>query len=119
MCPITIAATAPSAADARMSSYTRSPVRQVTVDRPDVQGRIAILKVHSRGKTLAPDVDFEKVARRTPGALLSLLRPSEAQNTLPKLVLLVHAAVCTAPVVQSLLLADTRFAHWDARMCFR
>ena len=42
---------------------------QVTVDRPDVQGRIAILKVHSRGKTLAPDVDFEKVARRTPGAL--------------------------------------------------
>ena len=46
---------------------------QVTVDRPDVQGRIAILKVHSRGKTLAPDVDFEKVARRTPGA--QLLRP--------------------------------------------
>ena len=44
------------------------PVLQVTVDRPDVQGRIAILKVHSRGKTLAPDVDFEKVARRTPGA---------------------------------------------------
>lgn len=40
---------------------------QVTVDRPDVQGRIAILKVHSRGKTLGSDVDFEKVARRTPG----------------------------------------------------
>jgi len=41
--------------------------RQVTVDRPDVQGRIAILKVHSRGKTLSKDVDFEKIARRTPG----------------------------------------------------
>ena len=41
--------------------------RQVTVDRPDVQGRIAILKVHSEGKTLGKDVDFEKVARRTPG----------------------------------------------------
>lgn len=41
--------------------------RQVTVDRPDVQGRIAILKVHSQGKTLGKDVDFEKVARRTPG----------------------------------------------------
>ena len=41
--------------------------RQVTVDRPDVQGRIAILKVHARGKQLGKDVDFEKIARRTPG----------------------------------------------------
>merc|ERR1711966_225437 len=41
--------------------------RQVTVDRPDVQGRVQILKVHSRGKVLAKDVDFDKVARRTPG----------------------------------------------------
>eukprot|EP00232_Nephroselmis_pyriformis_P001105 CAMPEP_0182912570 /NCGR_PEP_ID=MMETSP0034_2-20130328/37580_1 /TAXON_ID=156128 /ORGANISM="Nephroselmis pyriformis, Strain CCMP717" /LENGTH=742 /DNA_ID=CAMNT_0025049245 /DNA_START=4 /DNA_END=2232 /DNA_ORIENTATION=+ len=41
--------------------------RQVTVDRPDVQGRVRILKVHSRGKTLSKDVDFEKIARRTPG----------------------------------------------------
>jgi ATP-dependent Zn protease len=32
-----------------------------------LQGRIAILKVHSRGKTLSKDVDFEKIARRTPG----------------------------------------------------
>jgi len=41
--------------------------RQVTVDRPDVQGRIAILKVHSKGKTLGKDVDLDKIARRTPG----------------------------------------------------
>ena len=41
--------------------------RQVTVDRPDVAGRIRILKVHARGKTLAKDVDFDKIARRTPG----------------------------------------------------
>lgn len=41
--------------------------RQVTVDRPDVQGRIRILKVHSRGKTLSKDVDFDKISRRTPG----------------------------------------------------
>eukprot|EP01024_Parvocaulis_polyphysoides_P071819 TRINITY_DN898_c0_g1_i2.p1 TRINITY_DN898_c0_g1~~TRINITY_DN898_c0_g1_i2.p1 ORF type:complete len:711 (+),score=182.43 TRINITY_DN898_c0_g1_i2:156-2288(+) len=41
--------------------------RQITVDRPDVQGRIAILKVHSKGKTIGKDVDFEKIARRTPG----------------------------------------------------
>ncbi|KAJ6938238.1 ATP-dependent zinc metalloprotease FTSH [Populus alba x Populus x berolinensis] len=41
--------------------------RQVTVDRPDVAGRVKILQVHSRGKALAKDVDFEKIARRTPG----------------------------------------------------
>ncbi|MFS8885718.1 ATP-dependent zinc metalloprotease FtsH [Synechococcus sp. H70.2] len=41
--------------------------RQVTVDRPDFQGRLEILKVHARGKTLAADVDLEKLARRTPG----------------------------------------------------
>mmetsp|Transcript_29880 Transcript_29880/g.76651 ORF Transcript_29880/g.76651 Transcript_29880/m.76651 type:complete len:716 (+) Transcript_29880:100-2247(+) len=41
--------------------------RQVTVDRPDVQGRIRILKVHARGKAIGKDIDFEKIARRTPG----------------------------------------------------
>lgn len=41
--------------------------RQVTVDRPDVQGRVEILKVHARGKSLGKDVDLDKVARRTPG----------------------------------------------------
>ncbi|GMH42783.1 hypothetical protein BSKO_10702 [Bryopsis sp. KO-2023] len=41
--------------------------RQVTVDRPDVAGRVAICKVHSEGKTIGKDVDFEKIARRTPG----------------------------------------------------
>eukprot|EP00884_Botryococcus_braunii_P001452 jgi/Botrbrau1/11307/Bobra.0038s0068.1 len=41
--------------------------RQITVDRPDVAGRIAILKVHTRNKRLASDVDLDKMARRTPG----------------------------------------------------
>ena len=41
--------------------------RQVTVDLPDVAGRVRILKVHARGKTIGKDVDFDKVARRTPG----------------------------------------------------
>ncbi|MFB2975319.1 ATP-dependent zinc metalloprotease FtsH3 [Microseira sp. BLCC-F43] len=41
--------------------------RQVVVDRPDYGGRLEILKVHARGKTLAKDVDLEKIARRTPG----------------------------------------------------
>jgi cell division protease FtsH len=41
--------------------------RQVVVDRPDYKGRLEILNVHARGKTLAKDVDLEKIARRTPG----------------------------------------------------
>jgi cell division protease FtsH len=41
--------------------------RQVVVDRPDYAGRREILNVHSRGKTLSPDVDLDKIARRTPG----------------------------------------------------
>ena len=41
--------------------------RQVVVDRPDYAGRLQILGVHARGKTLAKDVDLDKIARRTPG----------------------------------------------------
>jgi cell division protease FtsH len=41
--------------------------RQVVVDRPDYAGRLEILNVHARGKTLSKDVDLEKIARRTPG----------------------------------------------------
>ncbi len=41
--------------------------RQVVVERPDYSGRLQILKVHARSKTLSKDVDLDKVARRTPG----------------------------------------------------
>ena len=41
--------------------------RQITVDRPDVAGREAILKIHSRNKPLSSDVELDKVARLTPG----------------------------------------------------
>jgi cell division protease FtsH len=41
--------------------------RQVMVDVPDIKGRLSILQVHSRNKTLAPDVSLETIARRTPG----------------------------------------------------
>lgn len=41
--------------------------RQVVVDRPDFGGRLEILNVHARGKSLSKDVDLEKIARRTPG----------------------------------------------------
>ncbi|MFI0978438.1 ATP-dependent zinc metalloprotease FtsH [Streptomyces sp. NPDC021093] len=41
--------------------------RQIAVDRPDMQGRLEILKVHQKGKPVAADVDLGAVARRTPG----------------------------------------------------
>ncbi|MET9810908.1 ATP-dependent zinc metalloprotease FtsH [Streptomyces halstedii] len=41
--------------------------RQIAVDRPDMLGRLEILKVHQKGKPVAPDVDLNAVARRTPG----------------------------------------------------
>ena len=41
--------------------------RHVMIDKPDVTGREAILKVHIKGVTLGPDVDLQKIAARTPG----------------------------------------------------
>ncbi|MCU9615270.1 ATP-dependent zinc metalloprotease FtsH [Caldibacillus lycopersici] len=41
--------------------------RQITVDRPDVNGREAVLKVHARNKPLDESVDLKTIAMRTPG----------------------------------------------------
>jgi cell division protease FtsH len=41
--------------------------RQIVVDRPDLVGREAILKVHGRGKPMDASVDLSVIARRTPG----------------------------------------------------
>lgn len=41
--------------------------RRVTLDRPDVKGREAILKVHVKGKPLDPEVELSTLARGTPG----------------------------------------------------
>jgi len=41
--------------------------RQIDVNLPDLKGRVDILKVHSRNKTLASDVNLEAVAKKTPG----------------------------------------------------
>ncbi|WP_320676792.1 ATP-dependent zinc metalloprotease FtsH [Prochlorococcus sp. MIT 1300] len=41
--------------------------RQVTVDAPDIKGRLSILKVHSRNKKLEESLSLESIARRTPG----------------------------------------------------
>jgi len=41
--------------------------RHIVIDRPDLEGRKAILEVHTRDKPLADDVDLSVLARRTPG----------------------------------------------------
>ena len=41
--------------------------RRITVNRPDVRGREAILRVHTKRVPLSPDVDMETIARGTPG----------------------------------------------------
>ena len=41
--------------------------RQIVVDRPDLRGRVGILKVHTKNKPLADDVDLEVIAKGTPG----------------------------------------------------
>jgi cell division protease FtsH len=41
--------------------------RHVVVDRPDLEGRKGILNVHARGKPLAPEVNLDTIAKRTPG----------------------------------------------------
>jgi cell division protease FtsH len=41
--------------------------RQIVVDRPDLEGRKGILKVHAKGKPMGPDADLDVIARRTPG----------------------------------------------------
>jgi cell division protease FtsH len=41
--------------------------RQIVVSQPDLAGRKGILRVHARGKPIAPDADLDIIARRTPG----------------------------------------------------
>ena len=41
--------------------------RQIVVDRPDLNGRIGILKVHTRGKPLSKEINIDVLAQRTPG----------------------------------------------------
>jgi len=41
--------------------------RQIVVDKPDVKGRLEILKVHTKGKPVSNEVSLEVLARRTPG----------------------------------------------------
>lgn len=57
--------------------------RQIYVGVPDIRGREAILKVHSKNKPLSEDVDLKVVARRTPG-----FTPADLENLLNEAALL-------------------------------
>ena len=57
--------------------------RQVVVGAPDIKGREAILKVHSKGKPLSKDVDLKVLARRTPG-----FTPAAIENLMNEAALL-------------------------------
>lgn len=41
--------------------------RQITISKPDIKGRIAILEVHAKNKKIDPKISFDAIARRTPG----------------------------------------------------
>ncbi|NBD35901.1 MAG: ATP-dependent zinc metalloprotease FtsH, partial [Chloroflexi bacterium] len=41
--------------------------RRVVLDKPDIRGREAIFRIHTRGKPVASDVDLERLAQTTPG----------------------------------------------------
>ncbi|HHY35303.1 MAG TPA: ATP-dependent metallopeptidase FtsH/Yme1/Tma family protein [Firmicutes bacterium] len=57
--------------------------RHVVLDRPDLQARVEILKIHSRGKPLAKEVDLEVLAKRTPG-----FTPADLENVMNEAALL-------------------------------
>jgi cell division protease FtsH len=57
--------------------------RQVILDKPDLKARTEILKVHSRGKPLAKEVDMEVLAKATPG-----FTPADLENVINEAALL-------------------------------
>ncbi len=72
--------------------------RQILVNYPDVKGREEILKVHSRGKPLAEDVDLSILARRTP-----YFTGADLENIMNEAALLTarrNGSVITMPVLE-------------------
>ena len=57
--------------------------RQITIGTPDIQGREAVFKVHSKNKPLGEDVDLKVLARRTPG-----FTPADIENMMNEAALL-------------------------------
>ncbi len=72
--------------------------RQVTVNYPDIDGRVAILKVHSKGKPLAKDVDLRNIAKRVPFAT-----GAELENVMNEAAILA-ARVRSKEITQQLLI---------------
>jgi cell division protease FtsH len=69
--------------------------RQIAVERPDLKGREEILKVHIKGKPIAPGIDLANIARRTPG-----FTGADLANVLNE------AALLTARSSQTLITAE-------------
>lgn len=73
--------------------------RRVVLDYPDVEGRKAILKIHMRGKPLAPGVDVDKLAKRTVG-----FSGADLENTLNEAA--ISAARADKKVIEEIDLED-------------
>ena len=84
--------------------------RQITIANPDVKGREAILKVHARNKNFDKDVNFENVARRTPG-----FSGAELENILNEAALLAARANRTSINMQDIDEATDRVMMGPAK----
>lgn len=77
--------------------------RQITVNRPDAKGREDILKVHSKGKPLAPDVDLHEIAKLTIG-----YTGADLENLMNEAALLAVRNGRKALVLQDIMDASSR-----------
>jgi cell division protease FtsH len=73
--------------------------RRVSIDRPDVRGRVDILRIHARGKPIAEEVDLDQIARRTVG-----FSGADLANVVNEAALL--ASRRSSPVIQSIHLSE-------------
>lgn len=77
--------------------------RQITVNRPDAQGREDILKVHSKNKPLAPDVDLHEIAKLTIG-----FTGADLENLMNEAALLAVRNGRKAIILQDIMDASSR-----------
>jgi cell division protease FtsH len=61
--------------------------RQIVIDKPDLKGRLEILKVHAKGKPLSDSTELDVIARRTPG-----FTPADLENVVNEAALLAARA---------------------------
>jgi cell division protease FtsH len=102
--------------------------RHITIERPDAEGRLRILKIHAAGKPMADEVDLQRIAERTPGftgadlanvvneAALLTIRDLRNSVTMPDLEEAIRR-VLEGPKRRGHLISDTekdRVAHHEA-----